>query len=380
MGQPSGKVKILYVITQGEMGGAQRYVFDLANFLDKDRYEILVAAGPEKKDLPDRLAGINVATAVIPSLVRNISPISDIRAIFELKRLYQTCQPDIIHLNSSKAGVLGSLAARLAGMTKVIFTAHGFAFLEPRSILTRGIYYWAERLASKFRGKIITVSDYDRQQAIKANIAPTEKLVTIHNGIEADKSAGYDNSVARPFIGQSIDVGTIANLYKTKGLEYLVDAAKLALKDFPQVRFVVIGEGTERANLESRISNLGLEDNFKLVGEKPNAARYLSQFNIFILPSIKEGFPYTLLEAMAAGLPIVATRVGGIPEAMIDQKTGILVEPKNPPALANAIADLLRHPEKAKALGAAAREQVKKFSLERMVRETETVYSSILND
>lgn len=174
---------ICFVVTQGELGGAQRYVFDLAASL-AGSYRVLVVVGAEKSELQQKLQEANVEVKMANNLVRKIHPIKDLRAIFELRKVFREIKPDIVHLNSSKAGVMGSISARLAGIKNVIFTAHGFAFLEPHSWIIRQIYFWAEKIASLFRRKIICVSEFDRQEAIKWGLCQPEKLVTIHNGIE----------------------------------------------------------------------------------------------------------------------------------------------------------------------------------------------------
>lgn len=388
------KTSILFIVTQGEMGGAQKYVFDLAAHLDKNRFEVEVFQGAEKQDLKNRLQKSGIQTGIIKHLRRNINPLRDIAAVFEIATLIKSRAPDIVHLNSSKAGFLGSIAARLAGFENVVFTAHGFAFLEPNSWLVKKIYFWAEKIASSFRKKIISVSETDRQAALRYRIANPKQIVTIHNGISPSTLSGRSGSNLLPEPVEGRIIGTIANLYPTKGINYLIDAAKIVTTDFPIAKFVVIGEGAERPNLESRIKHYGLKDQFLLLGEKENASQYLADFDIFALPSVKEGLPYTILEAAAAGRPIVATSVGGIPEMVTSlsfpprqggieggsKPSGILVEPKNPRALAQAIIFLLTNPDLAKTLGRQARERVKEFSLQKMVRATEKMYSELIID
>ena len=360
--------KILFVITQGEWGGAQRYVFDLATNLGS---ETAVVIGEKHSELGTRLAKSGIKTFAAGHLRRDINPLHDLLAIFELKRIFQNIRPDIVHLNSSKAGVLGSIAAHLAGVPKVIFTAHGFAFLEPQPWIMKQIYYFAEWFACLFRDKIICVSEYDRQAAIKAKLCPAEKLVTIHNGISPSPLSPRGRGQ-----GEGAVVGTIAHLYKTKGLNYLIDAAKILHSQFSihHSEFRIIGDGPERNNLESLIANHNLESKIKLLGEQKKASEYLSKFDIFVLPSVKEGFPYAILEAMAAGLPIVAAPVGGIPEAQGD--AGILVPPKDSKALATAIQSLIDDPKRAKKMGLAAHERIKQFSFEKMLEETIKIYKT----
>lgn len=387
------KTKIIYVITQGELGGAQRYVHDLATNLDKTQYDVLVMAGAEKPDLKIKLERAGIPCALVKNLVRKLHPLKDLLAIFELQKAFRELEPNIIHLNSGKAGFLGSIAAGLAGQrNKVIFTAHGFSFLEPNPWWLRTLYLWAEKIAKPFRQKIICVSEYDRQQALKQKIGAEKQLITIHNGIDTEKFQilrGQLQINSKFKIPNTKLVSTIAHLYPTKGLKYLIEAAKIVTAKFPAVSFVVIGEGQEKTKLESRIKNYGLGEKFFLLGAIPNASQYLTEFDIFVLPSIKEGFPYTILEAMAAGLPIVATNVGGIPEMITPSLSppiplrgtggeevgvGILVPPKNPETLAEVIIYLLNHPDLAEKLIQNAREKVGHFTVQKMLAETEKVY------
>ena len=381
------KKSICYVVTQGELGGAQKYVFELATNFAKN-YDITVLVGKEKPELANQLRGAGIKVILLDHLKRDIHPVHDFFAVFELKKFFQSLRPDLIHLNSSKAGVLGSLAARLAGIRNVVFTAHGFAFLEPHNWLVKKIYFWAEKFSTRFRRKIITVSEFDRRAAIKARLCPPEKLVTIHNGIDLSVIAsprGADEAISglrRRFAprNDNIVIGTIAHLYPTKGIKYLIEAAHIFNSKFEirNSKFIVIGEGHERNQLEATIRDYGLEKDFFLVGALPNASQYLQAFDIFVLPSIKEGFPYAILEAAAAGLPIIATAVGGIPEIIANSKQGLLVEPKHPEALAEALAKLLRDPEYIKTLGRSARERVSEFTLDGMLSLTLKCYETIL--
>src|SRR3989344_8443285 len=169
------KIRILFVITQGEFGGAQRYVFDLATALNKSEYEITVLIGQDPDKLKQKLEKANIKVEALRHLKR-FNPLQNFFAIFELKKKFESLKPDIVHLNSSMAGFVGSLAAHLAGIQNVIFTAHGFAFLEPNSWIVKKIYFLAEKFATRFRKKIITVSDRDKTSAIAYKLSNPEKF------------------------------------------------------------------------------------------------------------------------------------------------------------------------------------------------------------
>jgi len=414
------KKSILYLVTQSEWGGAQRYIFDLVRGLSPKRErspEVVVAAGPEgdnKNGLLARLEKIGVKTIHLKYLKRAICPYADGRAFFEIRNLISQIRPDVIHLNSSKAGVLGSLVVKLSrGLSpfrgqspaqqppEIIYTVHGWVFNEPLPWWLKKIYFGVEKISVGWKDKIICVSEFDRQVALKARLCPSEKLVTIHNGIDSANMEFLSKEEARRGLSPAkpgtvpLIIGTIAHFYPTKGLQYLVEASRIVLATQSQGQsliFVIIGDGPERPKLERLIKKYHLENNFFLLGEIPNAAKYLKAFDVFVLSSVKEGLPYTILEAMAAGVPIVATAVGGVPEILKDpsnlganlpkreirsqigSQTGILIRPKNSQELAAKIIYLLNNPEIAQNLAQQARQKVaKEFSLEKMVQETERV-------
>ncbi|MBI3291042.1 glycosyltransferase family 4 protein [Candidatus Falkowbacteria bacterium] len=372
------KTKILYLVTQPEWGGAQRYIFDLASNLDQTKYEAAIATGLSNSSNQELLTKVddgNIKSYRLNNLVREINPVKDLKAYFEVGKLLKELKPDILHLNSSKAGVIGALAGRQARIKKIIYTVHGFVFNEPMSAGKKAFYKFAERFSARYKDTLICVSEFDRQVGLKNKIAAEKKLVTIHNGVQ--KLEFLEKQAARSELGLPADkiiVGTIANFYPTKGLNYLIEAAKIITKKKPEVIFRIIGFGDMENKLKDQIKKLNLGSRFFL-GEKLNGYRYLKAFDMYALPSVKEGFPYAILEAMAAGLPIVTTNVGGIAE-MINDKNGILVEPKSAEALAEAIIKLMENKNLAEELSRQARQDAaEKFYLEKMLRETEKVYS-----
>ncbi len=378
LSQSDNKVKIVFVITFGEWGGAQRYVFDLATNLDKTLYEIEVWMGNENLDLRERLKTKGIHTEVIKNLKR-FNPWKNFLAIFELRSRLKSAKPHIVHLNSSMAGVIGSLACHLAGIHQVIFTAHGFAFLEPRPWIIRQFYLLAEKFATRYRSMIICVSENDRQAALKHKLGKPNQLITIHLGVSPKPQSLISPKLEPQTLSNETPriIGTIANLYPDKGLNYLVAAAHQVGTQFPAVLFEIIGEGPERNRIEKNIQKYNLSKNFLLLGSIPNASDHLSSFEIFALTSVKEGLPYTILEAMSAGLPIVATAVGGIPEMIKNRENGILVSPKNPSAFAKALIELLQNPPYAQTLGKEALLQSKKFTLQAMLQNTEMIYKTL---
>ncbi len=387
----NGVKKILYFITQSEFGGAQRYVFDLANNLKSD-FQVAVAMGEQRNNgkLAKILQENNIKYYIIPHLKRSISPINEILALREIIKLIKQYQPDIIHLNSSKISILGSLASLLLKSTfdirhsKIVYTVHGWVFNEPLPWLLKKFYLYAEKFTAGFKDKIICVSEYDKQVALKYKIAPAEKLVTIHNGIAPIEF--YAKEEARQILHSQVAsyelwdtrllVGSIGNLYKTKGYEYLIEATDILInKNKLPATFLIIGDGSERKNLENLIKKYNLQNNFILAGQIDQAARLLKAFDVYVCSSVKEGLPYTVLEAMLAGLPIVSTNVGGLPEMIENNKTGLLSKPAKARDLAEKIKLLIDNKTLRQELGMCAEEKVKaEFSLEKMVEETKNIY------
>lgn len=318
----------------------------------------------------------NIPTYQIKHLKRAIHPLEDMMAFFEILRLLKILKPDIIHTNSSKAGVLGSLAGKIYGC-RVVFTAHGFQYLEPNTIINKSFFKLIEKIASGFRDHIITVSKSDNTKALRDRVCSPNATSNIYNG--SSLVDFIDRTKARQLlrIDESKEIiGVIANHYKTKGLDILIKAVSMLPKSVTdKCDIILIGEGPETPELKRQIKMLGLT-NIYCLGSIRDAARFLTAFDIFILPSRKEGFPYALIEAMQAGLPIIATNVGGNSELLAD--SGIIITPERPKELADAIEMLISSPEIKKQLSADAKIRSRIFKLERMIEETGKVYSQVL--
>ena len=371
------KKKIIYLVTQSEWGGAQKYIYDLATNLPKDRFDILVAAGEGDNELFNRLEDKKIPVYRLKHIVRAIRPIKDLLALFELIKLFKKEKPDIIHLNSSKISILGSLAAK-SYKSKTIYTVHGWVFNEPLHAWKKKFYYYAEKLTARWKNLIITVSEYDHQIALKNKIADPKKLITITNGISQlnflEAKLAKNELLAQHATQDKRLIGTIANLYPTKGIEYLIKAAAELIKNDSNLIFIVIGQGSERKKLEQLIKNNKLTNNFLLLGKIDKAYKYLKAFDIFVLPSVKEGWPYTLLEALSAGLPIVATKVGGVPEIICDQKNGLLVTAADEKSLAKAINELISNPKLVSSLKQNSLESSQRFDFKNTLEKTLKIY------
>ncbi len=365
-------MNILYIITQADGGGAQKYVLSLAK-----HFKGSIAAGNEATKLFKDAGEFSLSTFNLSHLKRNINPYHDLLAIWEIRDLVKKLQPDIVHLNSSKAGVLGSFAC-IGLKTKVVYTAHGFVFNEPLPFWLKSFYLALEKVASTYRSFIIAVSEADRKSALEKNLIAPEKISVVHNGItqivfQTKEDAKKDLALSN----DKFIIGTVGNLYLTKGTDILIKAVTLLDKQIlSKIQFIIIGEGVLKSKLQTQIYNLNLSENIKLLGNIENIGQKLNAFDLFVLPSRKEGFPFTLLEAMQAGLPIIATDVGGNKEAISD--AGILVPTEDANALADAMQNLISNEALRKNLSQKALERSKLFTEEKMFLETKKVYEKVL--
>ncbi len=377
-------MKILYLITKSNWGGAQRHVFDLAVSMKERGHDVAVALGGDGT-LRTRLEAAGIYTHSIATLGRDISTGKDAGSLKEIISVIRHRRPDILHVHSSKAAGLGSVAGRLLGVKSIIYTVHGWPFNEDRPFHERLAIIFFSWLTMIFCHTTILIAEREYSQALNFPWIK-EKLRLIPLGIKAPTFLSVDGakqSIAK-HIGMSIPefnkktvIGTIAELHPNKGLSYLVNALSSVVAEYPNVISVIISDGQEKANLHMLIKEKKLEQHVFLAGYLDHAAEYLKAFGVFALPSLKEGLPYTILEAGAASLPVVATTVGGIPEIVEDMKSGVLVQPKNVRELAHALSFMIEHPDERRKYGIALKERVTKhFSLEKMMDSVAELYAT----
>lgn len=371
--------KVLFVITKGNFGGAQRYVYDLATGIPQDQFEVVVAMGAGNT-LTEKLAESHMRTISIPSLKRDVGLFSDISAFFSLWSVIRKEKPDVVHLNSSKVGILGVTIVRLNNLfskkTKAIFTAHGWAFNEDRSALSKLIimklHWWTVLLSHK----TIAVSHRTADQIAHLPFMK-KKITVIYNGIAPFETVSQ--SEARSTLaGNAVEriwIGTIAELHKIKGLDLLITAFAPLVEQYANVALVIVGAGSEEKNLKDLCTRRGLEQKVHFAGFKKDARNYLSAFDIFALPSRSEAFPYAPLEAGIARLPVVASWAGGIPEIIENTVSGMLVDPTNTTKLTSALDELIAQKDLRIRLREALHTKViADFTLEKMIANTIKLY------
>ena len=376
------KKKVCLMVTKGVWGGAQKYVYTLAISLPKNQYDVFVVVG-QGGILNSKLLGKNIRTYEISDLKRDISIVSEIKSFISLFKILRKEKPDVLHLNSPKAGGLGAVAGRLCLIPKIIQTIHGWTFNEDRKTSAKIIIWFFSYITTLLCHKTIVIAPREEKQG---RIMPfiKSKITLIKNGVEPilfkernlarkELVTICGNQMSTESSNNILWIGTISELHKNKGLEYTISAVSKI--NIPFVLFI-IGEGEERKNLENLIEKHNLENKVFLVGFLDNANQYLKAFDIFTLTSIKEGLPYTILEAGLASLPVVASSVGGIPDIIENGVNGILVEKTKTEEITKAIQFMIDNPNKRRVFGVKLQQKVEKeFSLKQMLEKTIKCYN-----
>ncbi|MEA2254686.1 MAG: hypothetical protein QOG35_731 [Solirubrobacteraceae bacterium] len=346
--------RLLLLVTLSVVGGAQSYVAALVPAL-VERFDVVVAAhghGP----LRDAVRAAGARYVALRHVRRAIGP-RDLLGLLELVVLLARERPAIVHANSSKAGALGRLAAVLTGVPVRIFTAHGWAFAA-RTGRSATLYRWVDRLARPATSIVVCVAESERRAGLAARTCAPERTVVIHNGVVVE---GTERAALR---GAPPLIVSVARLAAPKDPLTLV--AALARLEPGSFRAVLVGDGPERDAVAAEVRAAALDGDITLAGDRDDVAALLAAADVFVLATRSEGLPMSILEAMAAGLPIVASAVGGIPEAVVDDETGRLVPAGDAPALAAALERVLGDAALRRAMGAAGRRRAAEaFGVER---------------
>jgi glycosyltransferase involved in cell wall biosynthesis len=361
----SSKPVLLYIITKSDIGGAQGNAFDLIKAFQTE-YDVHLAVG-ETGPLTDDVQAIGVPVHIIPNLTRKIQLLGDFYCVKQCIDLIQSIRPSIIHAHSSKAGIV----ARLAGwfcQVPVFFTAHGWGFSSGTPKLRRMIAWIAEALIAPITTQIICVSEQDRQLALRWRVGNSRILTTIRYGI-----VNLSDNRAQP-AQEPVRLVMVARFNEQKDQATLLKAIAHLNAN---LHLDLIGSGPSFKACQALAQSLGITDRVSFLGDRRDVPELLCGYQIFILSTHYEGLPISILEAMRAGLPVIATEVNGIPEEVIAGKTGLLVPPGDAAALARAIDSLLPSPALRAEMGKAARARFEQdFSLEQMVDKTRRLYAN----
>jgi glycosyltransferase involved in cell wall biosynthesis len=380
------KINLLYVITKLELGGAQKQLLSLINALDKKKYNVFLLTAKEGYLVPEASAIKGLILKKSRFLERLINPLKDVFALFEIYCFIKRNKIQIVHTHSSKAGILGRLAARLAKAPVIVHTVHGWSFNEYQSAGIKYLYVLLERTCAAFTGKIIVVSRFDREAGLKRLIGRAGQYILIRYGLDARRfESAKDCNKSNRILGLSDTdsvVGMVACFKPQKAPLDFIELAALLKKDFPGTKFVLVGDGELRKKIELRIRQLNLEGQVILTGWRDDIALILSRLDVFVLTSLWEGLPIVVLEAMAAGVALAATDTGGIREIINNGKNGYLVAPQDLLSMRERLEELLNNPSKREEFARSSREVINtgEFLLNNMHKNTIQLYPYLLGE
>lgn len=380
-------IPILHPITRLIVGGAQENTMYTAALLAPARYRVAVLCGPQtgaEGSLIEEVRARDIPLTILPELVREISPIKDLVAVWKLYRLMRRERYTIVHTHSSKAGVLGRLAAKLAGVPVIVHTVHGWSFHEHMAPRKRQVYVWLERLGARLSDAMIVVAAPDIDKGLREGIGTPGDYHIIRSAIPLDEfdPARVDPQAVRRELGIPPDVPVLGNVGRfspqKNPLDWVRVAARVA-RELPECRFLLVGDGPLRPEIEAALAEAGIADRAILTGLRRDVPQLLAAMDVFLLTSLWEGLPRVIPQAMAMRVPVVANRADGTVEAISHGETGYLCAPGNLDALAAHCLELLRDPALRRAMGARGREfATHEFDVHAMVHAIEALYETLL--
>ena len=385
-------MRILHISTRLILGGSQENTVISCMGQADAGHEVALAFGPiygpEGSMLGEVEAHGQIKTIQVPNLVRELSPIKDLRCRMELARIIRDYRPDVVHTHSSKAGILGRSAARAAGVPAIVHTIHGLPFHPYQSRRKNLLYIRAERWAAKKCDAIVCVADAMREQALAAGVGSPEQFHTIYSGMDVESFVDnqVDRDAWRAQYGIAADefvIGTVARLAELKGHDDLLDAMEQPLHADRKLKLLWIGDGYWANRLRNRVRSMGLEENVIFAGkispaEIPDA---MHSMDLLAHPSWREGLPRTVPQALLTGTPVVANDVDGTREVVIPDRTGRLIPPGDLSALRKTLVNARKDPQPERALAQEGRRLcTEMFPAGRMVEELDRLYRSLTKD
>lgn len=378
------RVRVLRVITRLNVGGPALHAALLSARLDPERFETILVAGKEGRDEGSMLElgrlGQGVALRRVPSLGREISGLDDLRALAAVTQIAREFRPDIVHTHLAKAGTLGRLAARACGVRTVVHTYHGTVFRNYFGRIRTRAFIGIEKALARLTTRLVAITPSQRRELLELGIGDAEKVVEIPLGLELRQfTADMDRQQARALLGirdAEPLVSIVARLVPVKNISLFLRAVALVREPFVAL---IVGDGEERRRLEAESASLGLSRRVRFLGWQGDVAAVYAASDVVALTSLNEGSPVSLLEAMAAGRAVVSTAVGGVPDVVVDDVTGLLVPSGDAAELAAAIGALLRDPQRRERLGAAARNAVyPHYDVSRLLEDITRLYASLV--
>ncbi len=385
------KLKVMHVITRLDMGGSAQNTL-LTCIELAGRYDPVLVYGlahesgmtaAERRQVEKQLEvarSRGVTVSAIPALVRRIDPLKDIAAFLTLLQMVCRVKPDIVHTHTSKAGTLGRLAAVLCGVPVVIHTPHGHVFYGHFGPVASKFFLLLEKFFDRFTHFTVALTQGEKRDYIELSVTKAHKIKTIHSGIDVDRfgQKAADTAAAKQALGldpTALTVGTVGWLQPVKGPNYLMAAMAEILGTHPDTQLVFVGKGELEAKLRTAADRINAADKTFFWGWRDDIPDVMQAFDIFVLPSLNEGMGRVVVEAMAAGKPVIASRVGGIPDLVKHGVNGLLVAPASPRELAHAIEKLLEDPELRARMGRNGRVLAADFSIDKMVEKIDRLYT-----
>ncbi len=385
---PDKRTMIVRVIARLNIGGPSLHVVNLNKGLSSDRFESLLVTGspnPGEGSMLDYAQENGVQPLMIPEMVGEASlrP-HDIKALLRLYRILRLECPQIVHTHTAKAGFLGRLAARLAGVPVVVHTYHGHVLHGYYGPLKSWLLLQMERGLARITDRLVAVSVSVQEDLIAYRVAPAEKIGVIPLGL--DLKPFFDcRSLKGEFRSElGLDpgvrlVGILGRIFPIKNHRLFLESGARVAEQETNVRFVIVGDGILRSGTEKYAQELGIRPKVIFTGWRRDLPRIYADLDVLVVSSNNEGTPVAAIEAMASGCPVVATRVGGLPDVVHDGETGYLVPSQQPEALATATLELIRNPQRAEQMGQRAQRSVKeRFSVQRLVCDTEDLYQDLM--
>ncbi len=366
------KKKIIHIVQLQLLYGSQRVALDICNNLNRDDYEIWIACAPSEDKgnaFTQEVARLKLNKRIIPHFRRSLGP-WDVLAFFELYGFFRKHKFDIVHTHGSKSGVLGRLAARLAGVKRVVHTVHGVPYHDQLPKAVQACFRTAEWFAGLFCDSVVFVSDNQRCDAIQRKVVPTNKAITIYNGVEEIARRSRD------YTGNELLIGSVGRFWDQKNYPVTIKAAIEACKRNPALRFAFLGDGEYYESCLGMVREHGMQDRIELPGWQDNVHQWLERFDVFLLYSLWEGLPVAILEAMNAGLPVIASDIDGNNE-LVDESNGYLIDVTQPEILIERLTGLTDNRELLKKMSDASVRRIQEcFLLKRMTEEYLKVYDA----
>jgi glycosyltransferase involved in cell wall biosynthesis len=380
-----GPIRVVRVIARLNIGGPAIHATLLTARLDPARFHTTLVTGSEDASEGNYLAlhGREAAVELIPDLGREIRPLRDLRTLAALMRVIRRVRPHIVHTHTAKAGAVGRLAAALCGVPVVVHTFHGHVLRGYFSPAKTAVYRNIERGLARRTDRLLTVTDLVRDELLALGVGRPEQYITVPLGFDLAPlvhAAGRRGELrAELGVGAAPLVGIVARLVPIKAHEIFLDAAARIRAAVPDARFLIVGDGECRQALEARVDALGLREAVRFLGWRADLDRLYADLDVVVLTSRNEGSPVALIEAMAAGVPVVSTAVGGVPDVVAHGTSGLLAPMDDAAAVAEHTVTLLRDRARALAMGGAGRSRVvATYSADRLVADIERLYDALL--